>query len=110
MWSFWRGKTVIVKRLGPEKPRRRVADGIDAGFRIFLSFGLTLSWKVCIAFVWLEVHNEALLIAVIVCGLPFPVALCFGLLTLKSWLDERSWLRAERMARAAPSVRDKGRT
>jgi hypothetical protein len=94
----------------PERPRRRVADGIDAGWRLALSLGLVKFWILSVVYLSLVEGAHGWAIAAAICGLPFPVAHVFAWMTLIAWLDERAWLRAQRMAREAGVVGDRGRT
>lgn len=87
-----------------------MSDGIDAGFRLTMSFGMVMVWLLIVALLWTGERHHYWAIAAVVCGLPFPAASVFAVLTLKSWLDEREWMRAERMAREAPPAGRRGRT
>jgi len=99
-----------MKRLGPERQRRSASDGIDAGFRITMSFGMVMVWIFIAAVMWTGDRHHWWFVASVLCGLPFPASLVFAVLTLKSWLDERSWMRAEQMARESAPVGHRGRT
>lgn len=99
-----------MSRLGPERSRRRVSDGIDAGFRLCMSSGMLMTWIILVALLFTGERHHYWAYAAIACGLPFPAAVVFAILTLTSWLDERSWMRAEEMARRSPAVGSRGRT
>src|ERR1044072_2389453 len=94
----------------PERPRRRFADGIDAGWRLALSFGLLKASFIFALYFQFSLHETGYAIALAVCIVPFAVAHVFGWLSLLAWLDERSWLRAQRMAREAEETKARGTT
>lgn len=99
-----------MKSLGPERSLRSTADGIDAWFRILLSFRIVNIWIILVALLFTGERHHLWAYAAIACGLPFPASLVFAVLTLKSWLDERGWMRAEETARRSPSARSGGTT
>lgn len=94
----------------PERPRRRFADGIDAGWRLSVSFGLLKASIIFSLYFQLSQHETGYAIALAVCAVPFAVSHVFAWLTLLAWLDERSWLRAQRMAREQDEARERGST
>lgn len=88
----------------PGRPRRRVSDGIDAGFRVSISLFLDWLWVFLVAIMATsDQRGTAWVVAALIGGLPLCAVNVFAFLTMRAYFDDRLWLRAQRATEDTPS-------
>jgi hypothetical protein len=92
-------------------PRRRKSDLVDAGWRVCLAASLLGVWLFLVAVMatsptrGIEWLGYSLLL-----GIPIVLTVIFAAFTVNAVIVDRSWLRAERMAKEADVRQSPGTT
>ena len=97
-------------RFNSGHPRRRKSDLVDAGWRLCLSLSLLGLWVFLVALLATSPRGPEWVWYVLLLGVPVLPAVFFAVLTINAVLVDRSWLRAERMAKSADAARGVGTT
>ena len=97
-------------RISTGHPRRRKSDLVDAGWRLCLSLSLLAVWLFLVALLATSPRGPEWLWYVSMLGVPIIPAIFFAVLTFNAVLADRSWLRAERMAKESNAHRPPGTT
>lgn len=85
-----------------DRPRRRLFDGVDAGYRLFSAlFDLSIWGFVLAVMATSEIRSSAWFWMAAALGVPLAAKLVFAGWTVRAWLRERDWLRAQQQARQA---------
>jgi hypothetical protein len=98
-------------RINSGHPRRSKSDLIDAGWRLFLSLSLLGIWAFLLALLATSsFRGPEWVVYAALPGLAIVPAVGFAILTIRAVVVDRSWLRAERMAREDDARRLHGMT
>jgi hypothetical protein len=98
-------------RLNSGHPRRRKSDLVDAGWRLCLAVSLLGVWLFIVSImVTSPTRGPEWVWYSMILGIPVILTFIFAILTINAVLVDRSWLRAERMAKSAEPARGVGTT